>query len=118
MKSSGVEVDVISHKRQRYAVWFGGSLMASLVRLFFHSKLTAFDLLMLQSPSPSSTVSVTRRHSMTKSGQASADVTKFLEAQPRSSDMEQFYSCNYHIPRNEKSNGQQMSTPLENRSRE
>lgn len=31
-KSSGVEVDVISHKRQRYAVWFGGSLMASLVR--------------------------------------------------------------------------------------
>ena len=32
-KSSGVEVDVISHKRQRYAVWFGGSLMASLVRL-------------------------------------------------------------------------------------
>ena len=46
-KSSGVEVDVISHKRQRlvsnpfqvvplisftrYAVWFGGSLLASLV---------------------------------------------------------------------------------------
>ncbi|KAK2460899.1 hypothetical protein APHAL10511_007369 [Amanita phalloides] len=29
-KSSGVEVDVISHKRQRYAVWFGGSLLASL----------------------------------------------------------------------------------------
>lgn len=31
-KSSGVEVDVISHKHQRYAVWFGGSLLASLVR--------------------------------------------------------------------------------------
>ena len=30
-QSSGVEVDVISHKRQRYAVWFGGSLLASLV---------------------------------------------------------------------------------------
>ncbi|KAK7033019.1 hypothetical protein R3P38DRAFT_2700464 [Favolaschia claudopus] len=30
-KSSGVEVDVISHKRQRYAVWFGGSLLASLL---------------------------------------------------------------------------------------
>ncbi|KAL1405245.1 Actin-related protein 3 [Vanrija albida] len=29
MKSSGVEVNVISHKRQRYAVWYGGSLMAS-----------------------------------------------------------------------------------------
>ena len=33
VQSSGVEVDVISHKRQRYAVWFGGSLMASLVRV-------------------------------------------------------------------------------------
>ena len=36
MKSSGVEVDVISHKRQRYAVWFGGSLMASLVRPYLY----------------------------------------------------------------------------------
>lgn len=27
-KSSGVEVQVVSHKRQREAVWFGGSLMA------------------------------------------------------------------------------------------
>ena len=33
VQSSGVEVDVISHKRQRYAVWFGGSLLASLVGL-------------------------------------------------------------------------------------
>ncbi|KAF8199631.1 actin-related protein Arp3 [Pholiota molesta] len=31
LRSSGVEVDVISHKRQRYAVWFGGSLLASLI---------------------------------------------------------------------------------------
>ncbi|KAL7418531.1 Actin-related protein 3 [Cryptotrichosporon argae] len=29
IKSSGVDVNVISHKRQRYAVWYGGSLMAS-----------------------------------------------------------------------------------------
>ncbi|GAA5875963.1 hypothetical protein JCM1840_006233 [Sporobolomyces johnsonii] len=29
MKSSGVDVNVISHKKQRYAVWFGGSLLAS-----------------------------------------------------------------------------------------
>merc|ERR1711939_246558 len=29
MKSTGVPVNVISHKRQRYAVWFGGSLLAS-----------------------------------------------------------------------------------------
>ncbi|GMM53052.1 actin-related protein 3 [Starmerella bacillaris] len=28
VKSSGVEVQVVSHKRQRSAVWFGGSLMA------------------------------------------------------------------------------------------
>lgn len=27
--SSGVDVNVISHKKQRYAVWFGGSLLAS-----------------------------------------------------------------------------------------
>ncbi|KAI0073889.1 Actin/actin-like protein [Panus rudis PR-1116 ss-1] len=40
VKSSGVEVDVISHKRQRYAVWFGGSLMASLPEFysFCHTK--------------------------------------------------------------------------------
>jgi len=30
-QSSGVDVNVISHKRQRYAVWYGGSLMASTV---------------------------------------------------------------------------------------
>ncbi|KAG6813898.1 hypothetical protein H0H92_005747 [Tricholoma furcatifolium] len=32
-KSTGVEVEVISHKRQRYAVWYGGSLLASLALL-------------------------------------------------------------------------------------
>ncbi|KAH8926067.1 Actin/actin-like protein [Atractiella rhizophila] len=35
MRSSGVDVNVISHKRQRYAVWFGGSLLASTPE--FHS---------------------------------------------------------------------------------
>ncbi len=30
-QSTGIEVNVISHKRQRYAVWYGGSLMASAV---------------------------------------------------------------------------------------
>ncbi|KAF8994009.1 actin actin-like protein [Cyathus striatus] len=29
-QSSGVEVDVISHKKQRFAVWHGGSLLAGL----------------------------------------------------------------------------------------
>ena len=40
MKSSGVDVNVISHKRQRYAVWYGGSLMASTVSFAFFSLLT------------------------------------------------------------------------------
>lgn len=40
MKSSGVEVNVISHKRQRYAVWYGGSLMASTVSFLSCSHLT------------------------------------------------------------------------------
>ncbi|KAG8954240.1 Arp2/3 complex subunit, actin nucleation center [Tulasnella sp. 424] len=34
MKSSGMEVNVISHKRQRHAVWFGGSLLASLPEFY------------------------------------------------------------------------------------
>ncbi|KAH6909029.1 actin binding protein [Coprinopsis sp. MPI-PUGE-AT-0042] len=34
IRSSGVDVDVISHKRQRYAVWFGGSLLASLPEFY------------------------------------------------------------------------------------
>lgn len=40
MKSSGVDVNVISHKRQRYAVWYGGSLMASTPEFYnvSHSK--------------------------------------------------------------------------------
>jgi len=29
MKAKAIDVNVISHKRQRYAVWFGGSLLAS-----------------------------------------------------------------------------------------
>lgn len=30
-----VEVNVVSHPLQRYAVWFGGSMLASTVMLFF-----------------------------------------------------------------------------------
>ncbi|CEH14493.1 actin binding protein [Ceraceosorus bombacis] len=30
MRSSGIDVNVISHKMQRYAVWYGGSLLGSL----------------------------------------------------------------------------------------
>jgi actin-related protein len=37
MKAKPIEVNVISHKKQRHAVWFGGSLLASTVRnhIFF-----------------------------------------------------------------------------------
>jgi hypothetical protein len=31
IKARNVDVNVISHKKQRYAVWFGGSLLADLV---------------------------------------------------------------------------------------
>ncbi len=31
IKAKNVDVNVISHKKQRYAVWFGGSLLADLV---------------------------------------------------------------------------------------
>ena len=33
IKAKQIEVNVISHKKQRYAVWFGGSLLADLVML-------------------------------------------------------------------------------------
>ncbi|KAI9296646.1 actin binding protein [Neoconidiobolus thromboides FSU 785] len=40
VKSTPIDVNVISHKRQRYAVWFGGSLVASLPQFhtYAHSK--------------------------------------------------------------------------------
>jgi actin-related protein 3 len=39
-KSTGVNVNVVSHKKQRYAVWFGGSLLASTPEFhgYCHSK--------------------------------------------------------------------------------
>lgn len=33
MKAKPMEVNVISHKKQRHAVWFGGSLLASTVSI-------------------------------------------------------------------------------------
>ena len=38
-KSGGVEVQVISHRKQRNAVWFGGSLLAQTVRPFLDNHL-------------------------------------------------------------------------------
>jgi actin-related protein 3 len=34
IKAKGIEVNVVSHKRQRYAVWFGGSLLADTPDFF------------------------------------------------------------------------------------
>lgn len=34
MKAKPIDVNVISHKKQRHAVWFGGSLLASTVSTF------------------------------------------------------------------------------------
>jgi actin-related protein 3 len=34
MKAKPIDVSVISHKKQRHAVWFGGSLLASTVSKF------------------------------------------------------------------------------------
>jgi actin-related protein 3 len=33
MRAKPMEVNVISHKKQRHAVWFGGSLLASTVSI-------------------------------------------------------------------------------------
>lgn len=40
LRSTGVDVNVISHKKQRYAVWYGGSLLASTPEFsgYCHSK--------------------------------------------------------------------------------
>ncbi len=34
VKAKEVDVNVISHKGQRYAVWYGGSLLADTVRYY------------------------------------------------------------------------------------
>lgn len=34
MKAKPMEVNVISHKKQRHAVWFGGSLLASTAEFY------------------------------------------------------------------------------------
>lgn len=65
----------------RYAVWFGGSLMASLV---CHPSEILFSVVLTTSRSRSSTRSATRRHSMTRLALVSADGTRFSEVPPRS----------------------------------
>lgn len=40
MRSSGMDVNVISHRRQKYAVWFGGSLLGSLPD-FYNATITS-----------------------------------------------------------------------------
>lgn len=33
IKAKTIDVNVVSHKKQRYAVWFGGSLLADTVKI-------------------------------------------------------------------------------------
>lgn len=40
IKAKEVDVNVISHKSQRYAVWYGGSLLADTVRFYLLFVLT------------------------------------------------------------------------------
>ena len=49
LKSTPIEVNVLTHKKQRYAVWFGGSLLASTVNslLVCAEYLTMFSLALL-----------------------------------------------------------------------
>ena len=71
-QSSGVEVEVISHKRQRYAVWFGGSLLASLVSEYWATVNMVAD----SGDSLNFTPLATPRHSMTRSGRALDGATR------------------------------------------
>lgn len=48
-KSGGLEVQVISHRKQRNAVWFGGSLLAQTVHGFVLGCLTVARILFLLS---------------------------------------------------------------------
>jgi len=35
IQSNAIEVNVISHKRQRYAVWYGGNILSTTVSFIF-----------------------------------------------------------------------------------
>lgn len=63
IKSKAVDVKVITHHMQRFAVWFGGSMLASTVTLLF---LLALCLPPSLTNSRNSTMSAIPRHSMMK----------------------------------------------------
>jgi hypothetical protein len=79
-----MDVSVITHKRQRYAVWFGGSLMASTVSVFPRLAIftdRAFVLIKetwLSFSSPSFTVTATRKPITWNTDLQSAEDTKSL----------------------------------------
>jgi actin-related protein 3 len=78
-QSSGVEVDVISHKRQRYAVWFGGSLLASLVSEYWVTMNIGTDA----GDSLSFTLLATPKHSTMRLGRALYGATRSSAARLR-----------------------------------
>lgn len=75
-QSTGLEVNVISHKRQRYAVWFGGSLLAQTVRRLL--ELPTPRLTCLPVDSPSSMASATRKRTTWSTDRRSVGDTKRL----------------------------------------
>lgn len=75
-KATPMEVNVISHKRQRYAVWFGGSLLASTVRL----SLRYYENGESNQCRPNSTSTVTPRPTTRNMGPVFADITASLPA--------------------------------------
>ena len=50
IKARNVDVNVLTHKKQRYAVWFGGSLLADLVGLIFLNFSLISTLIAIQKP--------------------------------------------------------------------
>ena len=91
-KSTPVDVKVISHEMQRYAVWFGGSMLASTVRKIYHLsfsliiyscysylKKLSFAWIIFHLFSPSSIVSATRKNNMKSLGHQSVAIIWHLD---------------------------------------
>lgn len=94
IKSVPLAVNVISHHMQRYAVWFGGSMLASTVCQFLHLYfVNSFHL------SPSFIMCATQSNNMTNMVPAFADTTLFSEPCRKFICMMAFYYVCISYPR-------------------
>ncbi len=74
-----IEVNVVSHPMQRYAVWFGGSMLASTVSflsLFPYYSFHIDDIVSLSFNSLNFTVFATLKHNMMKKVQELLDTVQ------------------------------------------